>query len=98
MDWFWMLLRANQQNKQDPSFNLIKQRNKTNFQIKTLVITAGFDPLCDEGKDYAEHLKSQGNEVSQAHYPNLFHGFVTFTKLRAAKNAALGIIKEIKRI
>ncbi len=54
--------------------------------------------MCDEGKDYAKHLKSQGNEVSQAHYPNLFHGFVTFTKLRAAKNAALGIIKEIKRI
>ena len=98
MDWFWKQLRANQENNQDPRFNLLKQRNKTNFQIKTSVITAGFDPLCDEGKDYAKHLKSQGNEVSQVHYPNLFHGFVTFTKLRAPKNAALGIIEEIKRI
>ena len=98
MDWFWEQLRANQENNQDPRFNLLKQRNIANFQIKTSVITAGFDPLCDEGKDYAKHLKSQGNEVSQVHYPNLFHGFVTFTKLRAPKNAALDIIEEIKRI
>ncbi len=98
MDWFWKQLRVNQENNQDPRFNLLKQRNKTNFQIKTSVITAGFDPLCDEGKDYAKHLENQGNEVSEVHYPNLFHGFVTFTKLRAAKNAALGIIEEIKRI
>tara|TARA_X000000368_G_scaffold418318_1_gene417554 strand:+ start:734 stop:1753 length:1020 start_codon:yes stop_codon:yes gene_type:complete len=96
MNWFWEQLRHNQENNQDPRFNLLKQINKTNFQIKTSVITAGFDPLCDEGKDYAKHLKSQGNEVSQVHYPDLFHGFVTFTRLRQAKSATLGIIEEIR--
>ena len=96
MDWFWEQLRQSQENNQDPRFDLLKQRNNTDFKIKTSVITAGFDPLCDEGKKYAMHLKAQGNLVSQVHYPGLFHGFVTFSRLREAKNATLGIIEEIR--
>ncbi len=96
MDWFWEQLRHNPENNLDPRFDLLRQRNNTDFQIKTSIITAGFDPLCDEGKAYANHLKDQGNEVSEVHYPHLFHGFVTFTRLREAKSATLGIIEEIR--
>ena len=97
MAWFWEQLKAQENNDQDPKFDLLKQRNVTDFQTKTSIITAGFDPLCDEGNDYANHLINQGNEVSQLHFQKLFHGFVTFTKIKAAKDAALGIIEEIKR-
>ena len=96
MDWFWQQLRANQENNHDPRFDLLKQKNKTDFRIKTSVITAGFDPLCDEGKEYANHLKDQGNEVSEVYCPHLFHGFVTFTRLREAKSATLRIIEEVR--
>jgi acetyl esterase len=41
------------------------------------VVTAGFDPLRDEGIAYAEALESDGVPVSHHHYDDMIHGFVT---------------------
>jgi len=41
------------------------------------VLTAGFDPLCDEGRAYADRLRAAGVTVEEDRYPGLFHGFVT---------------------
>jgi acetyl esterase len=40
-----------------------------------LVVTAGFDPLQDEGRDYAERLKAAGVKAMLVHYPSLVHDF-----------------------
>jgi acetyl esterase len=40
-----------------------------------LVVTAGFDPLQDEGRDYAERLKAAGVAATLRHYPALVHDF-----------------------
>ena len=40
------------------------------------VVTAGFDPLVDEGRAYAERLAAEGNEVSYLDYPDMIHGFL----------------------
>ncbi len=39
------------------------------------VVTAGYDPLRDEGIAYANRLATAGVEVSHRHYPALIHGF-----------------------
>ena len=39
------------------------------------VATAGFDPLRDEGKAYADRLREAGVAVRYKCYPSLFHGF-----------------------
>ena len=43
-----------------------------------LVVTAGFDPLCDQGKAYADRLKEAGVDVTYYCYEDMIHGFFGF--------------------
>ena len=49
-------------------------------QPATLIITAGFDPLRDEGLAYAERLRNAGVDVTYHEYPGQIHAFVSLTK------------------
>jgi acetyl esterase len=52
------------------------------------VLTAGADPLRDEGDEYAERLKQAGVPVTYRHFPGQFHGFFTMGKLLQQANVA----------
>lgn len=41
-----------------------------------LVVTAGFDPLRDEGRAYAERLRAAGVATDLLDHPTMIHGFV----------------------
>ena len=56
------------------------------------VLTAGADPLRDEGDEYAERLKQAGVPVTYKHYPGQFHGFFTMGKLLREANVAVAEI------
>lgn len=45
----------------------------------TTVVTAGHDPLRDEGIAYAETLEAAGVETEHRHYPSMCHGFLSLT-------------------
>ena len=49
-------------------------------QPPTLIVTAGFDPLRDEGHAYAEKLRQAGVAVEYREYPGQIHAFVSLTK------------------
>ena len=52
------------------------------------VLTAGADPLRDEGDEYARRLKEAGVPVTYRHFPGQFHGFFTMGKLLQQANVA----------
>ena len=54
-----------------------------------LVLTAGFDPLCDEGEAYASRLQDHGVAVTHRHYPDQIHGFLSAGKIIRAAVPAL---------
>jgi acetyl esterase len=56
------------------------------------VLTAGADPLRDEGNEYARRLSEAGVEVAYQTYPGQFHGFVTMGKILPMANEALHAI------
>jgi len=49
-------------------------------QPPALVVTAGFDPLRDEGRLYAERLRADGVDAIHREYPGQIHAFVSLTK------------------
>jgi acetyl esterase len=54
------------------------------------VLTAGFDPLRDEGEAYAEALTAAGVPTVDDRYPTLVHGFFQMGGISPAAGAAAG--------
>jgi acetyl esterase len=54
-----------------------------------IVLTAGFDPLRDEGLAYAARLRAAGVPVRALHYPGQIHGFVSFDRILAGARDGL---------
>lgn len=52
-----------------------------------IVVTAQFDLLCGEGREYAEKLRAAGVPVVHQHVPDLPHGFGTMSILPRAREA-----------
>jgi len=46
-----------------------------------LILTAGFDPLRDEGREYADRLSEAGTAAQYVCFERQIHGFVTMTRL-----------------
>ncbi len=53
-----------------------------------LVVTAGYDPLQDEGRDYAARLNALGVKAEHRHYPELVHDFYIMGDVSPAVEAA----------
>jgi acetyl esterase len=56
-----------------------------------LVLTAGFDPLRDEGAEYAKRLTEAGNCASYINFPRQIHGFVTMGRVLDESHTAVAL-------
>jgi acetyl esterase len=72
----------------DPRASPLRAELKTPV-APALVITAGFDPLLDEGLAYARKMRAIGTEVTYRCHETLIHGFASVTGAVPAARAAL---------
>jgi acetyl esterase len=62
-----------------------------------LVLTAGYDPLRDEGRQYADALSAAGNRVQYVCFERQVHGFITMGKVLDEANSAVALCAAVLR-
>jgi Esterase/lipase len=87
-DYMYLYIR-DRRDLRNPYFAPLLAENLSG-QPRTLVITAEYDPLRDEGEAYAERLRQAGVEVENYRVADALHGFFTlpvkFIQVRVAQN------------
>jgi acetyl esterase len=64
---------------------------------RAYVVTAGFDPLRDEGRAYADALKAAGVETEHVNYDGMIHGFFNLqAALDVGREAVKAAAKAVK--
>jgi acetyl esterase len=77
IEWFFSHYIEKDEQKNDPHVSPLLTPDLGNLP-PALVLTAGFDPLRDEGKAYADRLVKAGGRATHLCYTNMIHGFLSF--------------------
>jgi acetyl esterase len=80
MRWFWRHYLSREEQGREPLASPILAKSLADLP-PALVITAGCDPLRDEGEAYAARLRDAGVAVTLTQYPGMFHGFLRMTRI-----------------
>ena len=79
MDWFWKAYVPAGSDLADLRLSPLLAKDFTGLP-PAFVLTAGYDPLRDEGRAYAERLIEAGIKTTYANYPGTIHGFFSLTR------------------
>jgi acetyl esterase len=96
MDWFWDTYCPNPADRKDPRTAPIYAEDLSGL-APALVVTAEFDPLCDEGQAYGQALESAGNEVATMACDGVVHDFFgTAAVFECSRRPFLATIDHLK--
>ncbi|MCP5178549.1 MAG: alpha/beta hydrolase [Pseudomonadales bacterium] len=87
MQWFWDQYCPVDQ-RGNPDASPLRATSHANLP-PAIVVTAEFDPLCDEGAAYAAALNAAGVAVQHTCYPGLVHDFFATARLFPCSRAAV---------
>jgi acetyl esterase len=91
MKWFWSSYVPDERARHEPLVAPCLSESLAGLP-PALVITAEFDPLRDEGEQYARALRAAGVRVKLHRYEGQIHGFVPMRGVLADADAALNEI------
>lgn len=80
MRWFWGHYLSGAESSREPYNSPLSAESLANLP-PAYVITAEFDPLRDEGEEYARRLADSGVSVRLRRYDGMIHGFVTMAAM-----------------
>jgi acetyl esterase len=96
MRWFWRHYFDREVDGHQPYASPLRCDDLSGLP-RALVMTAEFDPLCDEGEAYAEKLKAAGVPTRLVRYDGMIHGFLRrLDTFPAAKAALAEIAREVR--
>lgn len=81
------------QDRENPYFAPLLQKDYTRLP-RTLILTAEFDPLRDEGEEYGRRLREAGNQVEVHRIKDALHGYFALGIKYLHVEESLGIINE----
>jgi acetyl esterase len=97
MEWFAEHYLESQESVEDPLVSPLLAESLEGLPPAVLV-TAGFDPLRDEGNLYAERLINSNVRVFHKEYLGYIHGFATMPIIPGVNDALKEISKEFLKI
>jgi acetyl esterase/lipase len=74
MEDYLTLYESCAEDRNNPYFSPLMEKDYTNLP-DTLILTAEFDPLRDEGEEYGKRLKEAGNYVEIHRVSDALHGY-----------------------
>jgi acetyl esterase len=86
MRWYWDRYLDDAVDGANPYASPLRAPDLSGLPSAT-VVTAGYDPLRDEGAAYADRLRGAGVTVTHANYPGMVHVFASFPDLERARDA-----------
>ena len=99
MEWFHDSYIPDSVHEANPYANPLEAKELSGLPPAT-VITAGFDPLRDQGLAYAEALQAAGVDVEFRNYEEMIHGFFTMlegmAELDDAHEALSGVVDDLE--
>ena len=79
MDWFWKAYVPAGTDLADLRLSPLLAKDLAGLP-PAFVLTAGYDPLRDEGRAYADRLIDAGVKTTYVNYPGTIHGFFSLTR------------------
>ncbi|MDI1286498.1 MAG: alpha/beta hydrolase [Reyranella sp.] len=79
MAWFWDAYVPDDQDLADLRLSPLLAKDFSGLP-PAFVLTAGYDPLRDEGRAYADRLIDAGVKTTYVNYPGTIHGFFSMTR------------------
>ncbi|ELZ57680.1 MULTISPECIES: alpha/beta hydrolase [Halorubrum] len=90
IEWFSEAYYRSEIHRRNPYADPINAGDLSGVAPAT-VLTAGFDPLRDGGRAYAERLVADGVATRYENYPTMVHGFMTMQEVDRAREAIASV-------